>query len=997
MVNCDYCYSDDDILQLLRVRLSQETWGWKQATGMQFCLVGIEGMQTLPEEQSTQRYHVAITPAVHNVVHANTTPVDYFLNKATQAGNNGKDVFDELAVWFLSKEECYVKILFPFNLESVHWLTGEIQIHKIKHYYQVQMFLHDPYGGGQFDGLHSNKIEQAIRLRCLGIDAFAHLTFNNSISLYPSRQSRDDHRSCGVIVVDEICKRAEGALLTLIHPHPYGAISLREAQLGLVQGCYDIQILTLVSKSALISRLTAISSPRSSSPPAPYRKAELNIPDPSKIHHLLDDEYVFSENSLRRAVSVRVAPTMILTPQEEAQIIEANAQLSNLFKSYTMIKTSYSIFLRTHKEGVSKMQPSTLQSMRENCNKLQKKALEYIDFLAALAAKLFYARAFDRAQILYQNVLDLAGKMDLSKNIEILSIKSEYGATKISNLSSRQYIEEGKSMVESVVEELEPKLCSPTCDNNVKKIIAIADYTLAQYYNHRNNFAAADKHIKRSEQLRKEYHAPESELDKIQFFHGHVAYRAENFTEAERLLTECYNFRNSKNKYDPNLIPVLGVLADIQQKQRKTGKQMLFLEQLLQIQISHKVNVRDIITTQLQMLGAMMFRTSDKEYWDVMEDVEKKLNTIPVTAESVEVGLNYGRLADIRSRSVLSEDWSNTKKRDYHYQTLLLVVKAQMHLQTAKNKNEAEVVNGTHLLSSLKKRCQMLIDFFSDPAATIADDMPLHPEDQETLEALEMPSNVGESTTERELDALSKFSSEARHSLVDPADRLLTIQEFELLPETGRINPYKLRLAQGGINATFRDGRSLSEMKQLLIDNPDYTNNIPEVEIGIYEEKVFSFDTRRVIIHQQAREENKNILIRYKKIAGQHLQNRVESIFSPRPWNGIVTAVRYGGKGSESVPYINPPLRPQLEASVSSTFQSYPSTRENADPNGFPIMKKEAEKIYNFLVKKKTDGSERAKSYLKRLNEIQNIAGKEAAYNYLIGLKKALQKDSLLF
>ncbi len=279
-------------------------------------------------------------------------------------------------------------------------------------------------------------------------------------------------------------------------------------------------------------------------------------------------------------------------------------------------------------------------------------------------------------------------------------------------------------------------------------------------------------------------------------------------------------------------------------------------------------------------------------------------------------------------------------------------------------------------------------------------------DESDEIEILDLPDIKLElplSDTKEGLVILSDFSTEGDHSLVNEEDRELTVSSYKLLPEEGIINPYKLRTAQGGINRTFRDGRSLKETKDALVANPNYTDSIPPIEIGIYKNKVYSFDTRRLIIHQQAKEQNPDIRIKYKKISGKHLEERINAIFSPRPWNGFVTAFRYGGKNSESVPYINPTLRPQLEENVQKSFKRYPNDRESADSNGFPVIKKKAQKIYEFLLKKKDkNDSQFAKKILKEFSGIYKEQGSNPAYHFLLNIKidllyenELIDKDNL--
>ncbi|MCR9192165.1 MAG: hypothetical protein NXI01_05830 [Gammaproteobacteria bacterium] len=281
----------------------------------------------------------------------------------------------------------------------------------------------------------------------------------------------------------------------------------------------------------------------------------------------------------------------------------------------------------------------------------------------------------------------------------------------------------------------------------------------------------------------------------------------------------------------------------------------------------------------------------------------------------------------------------------------------------------------------------MMIECFEDPRQYVLKGKALHPEDEAKMLLTAQESDIKDSTTVRELKELSEFSTEIDYTLIDPNHRLLTVRDFDQLPEYGLINPYRLRVAQGGINSEFRDGQSLEAMQNKLIDNPDYANEIPPIEIGVLDGRIFSFDTRRLIVHQQARETNQQVLVRYKKISGAYLEDRIERIYSNRVWNGLVTALRYGGKNSESAPYINPVFREQLEYKVEKQFKKYPSDRKYADSNGFPTLKKQAKKLYDFLMEKEKNGSEYSGLVLKETKCIYEKEGEEAAYQFLIAQK----------
>ncbi len=250
----------------------------------------------------------------------------------------------------------------------------------------------------------------------------------------------------------------------------------------------------------------------------------------------------------------------------------------------------------------------------------------------------------------------------------------------------------------------------------------------------------------------------------------------------------------------------------------------------------------------------------------------------------------------------------------------------------------------------------------------------------------------------QKLKAMSVFSSEVRYTQIAEEDCTLGIEEFNKLPSSGFINPYRLRTAQGGINKAFSDGTSLDTMRQSLIADPGYTKYVQPIEIGVYNGRVFSFDTRRLVVHQQAREKNADVMIKYKKIDGDYLEQRIKEIFSPRPWNGFVTAIRHGGKGSASVAYINPAVRMQLEQAVEKNFKPYPSTRLDLfdDPNGFPQEKLHAKRIYTALIKDRANGLKYAATILKDAKQELDKNGEYAFYQYLINRQRSIEDSTEL-
>lgn len=518
----------------------------------------------------------------------------------------------------------------------------------------------------------------------------------------------------------------------------------------------------------------------------------------------------------------------------------------------------------------------------------------------------------------------------------------------------------------------------------------------------------AEEYASQSEALRISYNASEKEMDKIRFFRAKIFIKRKDYDRAFDVLQECYKFRRQQGELSPDLIPVLIELTNLIEAASneegfditaKDASLTRFLSHLHNIQVHSQCNEREIISTQLKILSAMSLHTSDEEYWSLMKRIEIQLNSIPIANESIDVGLNYYQLAYVRMHAALPSDWSNVRKREYHYNTLKIINKATIHLKSENHYHDDDVLNN---IENLKQLCVNSLSFFEKPDATRICGEPLHPEDEAEMAALdddELNEDTNkESSTERELRILSEFSSEVNHALVDNEDRLLTVEDFEIFPETGTINPYRLRLAQGGINPTFREksgqstGRSLDEMKGALINDPGYRDQIPPVEIGVYKGKVYSFDTRRVIVHQQAREENPNVQVRYKKISGPYLQERVDAIYSPRPWNGIVTALRFGGKNSESEAYINPVFRDQLQGKVNRDFKPYPSARvENRDDsNGFPVEKKKAEKICSFFNERAKKGSTASNEIISEAKKIKNSQGMDMMVNFFTNKKSEL-------
>jgi hypothetical protein len=723
-----------------------------------------------------------------------------------------------------------------------------------------------------------------------------------------------------------------------------------------------------------------------------------------------EPDYIFPEGTLNKSVS-HVGPLLvILTQEEEAQISEAKEILVKALNEIQTQKELHSqslerildakklgcrlLFECQLSSGAMKefTEDTMLPELKRQRVSLEEKAMKYIDFLASKASKLTRASKFERAQTEYRYVVELLKKLYDSEHHETLMYQIDYGTAQLLDGEGHQ---NGLLLIVESVAKLEKKLSKRRTaeeNNEIKESLAIAYFTLAQYYyNAKREMVQARTYLDKSKNLRIEYGASDVEMDRIQFLHGRILDAEGDMPGAFEILASCYNFRKSKEELKSSLRPVLGVLADIANRTHKPFDEMRFLIELLEIQRGLNIDKRTIITTQLRMLKAMAAYAPFDEYQSVLQGIKKDLNSIPVTKESVGIAFNYIDLVEATIAFLPVAPWPFVTKKNLCREMLKFLAKAERHLNAAREKSQL-IIEQENRLNSLKVKCSDGMFFFEDP--TIKGSR-LHPEDEADLAERAMfdamPANDGivfGSSTAEGLRQLSEYSSEVDHSLIPDEDKVVTPEEFEELPDNGHINPFRLRAAQGGINPKFRDGHSLEEMKQALVNDPAYTQDVPPIEIGVHEGAVYSFDTRRLVVHQEAREINPSVNVRYRKISGEHLEER-KKVYSPRPWKGFVTAKRYDGKNSDAMPYVNPAVRSQIEEKVLKDFKFHPSDRKNADPNGFPVLRYRARKIQSFFSsRKKGKNSRSATLILGRLEAICRKEGADAGYNFLVGLKK---------
>lgn len=166
--------------------------------------------------------------------------LDFFLDKSKQSQpdygkrDDRRDVFDELNPLMQGQNRCKAKILLPYNITQIHWLTGEIIIEKKSSAISVTIFAHDPYGRGEVSQENFQVLEMALKKRIQEvIGGMLPVNITKEQSPYVNARQQDSN-SCGVIVADEIVKRMQDEELPS-SPYPPDAAELRRLQLDFLR------------------------------------------------------------------------------------------------------------------------------------------------------------------------------------------------------------------------------------------------------------------------------------------------------------------------------------------------------------------------------------------------------------------------------------------------------------------------------------------------------------------------------------------------------------------------------------------------------------------------------------------------------------------------------------------------------------------------------------------------------------------------------------------
>lgn len=702
------------------------------------------------------------------------------------------------------------------------------------------------------------------------------------------------------------------------------------------------------------------------------------------------DNYIFPTGIIHKLLSQNIPSEPVLSQQDQINLETAISTTKTIISKYNYYQSLYLRILKPSSKFLVKIKDKDgkeifdnkekTKILYNNCSELKESITKHIEYIAGKASLFLYARQYQIAEHIFKIALDFSIEILKNTHYITLAIESDYAFS----LFYQGDKEKSKEILDKTVTALEQYGITDENKSSIKRSLALIYNLFSQNEMNNKNLDLSLFYLEKSKALRKEYNASEKEFDKINYTKATILYHQGKIEKSRDLLKKVYHFRKNKSETNPNLMPVLNLLIIIMNSLKNTYKELDFYFELLKIQKYNKINNRYIVSTQLKILKLVANKISLDEYFTNLSNITSFVENLSLTEESISVGLNYLDLAETRLSNLLPESLSFAEKREYYSDTLNIIAKAEIHIKLGKNDTDFLLDKAENIKrhTNLKEKCYLFISTFDDPTW-----MQLKPRNSKNPEE-KKEASVIDPVVQEELKILSDFSSEVDHSLV--TEGILTKMIFDNLPEIGIIDPCRLRTAQGGINREFRDGRTLKTMINELVKNPDYTKNVVPVEIGIHQGKVYSFDTRRVIVHQKAREQNADVYIRYRKISGDYLEERKKAVFSPRPYNGLVTAERRGGKNSESTPYINPLYRKQLEKKVEKSFQKYPSTRVGADPNGFSVDKKLAQKIMRFL-RNKANNSKEARLLLVKAKKISIKQGKDAAYRFLITQKNALK------
>ena len=615
---------------------------------------------------------------------------------------------------------------------------------------------------------------------------------------------------------------------------------------------------------------------------------------------------------------------------------------------------------------------------------------ENLDMMAAhlhdlneSASWLFRRRLIEEARSVFEKALALANEFIPGHKLTV-TLSSNLGALLIETDAHQK----GAHLLEAAILTYRGSAEMAEC-------LSVSTYRLAGYRMNQNRMDEAQTLLQESKAIRETLFSADSvEMDRVKLMEASLLSRTDHLDEAKRLFVEIFEKRNAVDPFGLDLIPVLEHLITIAEEEKHGYDECSSRIHIKEIYRRHfgEVDIRTILAN-LRVMNSFQYHAPQEDLDLYLFKAEEWMSQFPVTRESSQVGLCYAELAYATyGRQFCTQEMLLDQKKELISKALVYSLKASRHLHASKTLD----LRSLGKLKDFETACMDTSRFLENMSHFSREPGKMGPVFYDRNEEKTDPvSAQSDHQTEKELASLSEFSSEVDYSKIPDQDMPLTVEDFRKLPTKGVINPYRLRVAQGGISMTFSDGRPLKALRDLLSADPAFAHKVSPVEIGIHNKKIYSFDTRRLIVHMMAKKDNDAVLIQYKKIEGPYLKERIGAIFTPRPWNGYVTAIRHGGKWSDSEPFICPPLEIQLSDAVAAGFKCFPKDRTHADLNGFMPKQAAAKKIYKFLMGKKKLGSKFAKRVIEEAVAIATTSSRGEANQFLIGCRDSvLEKPS---
>jgi hypothetical protein len=685
-----------------------------------------------------------------------------------------------------------------------------------------------------------------------------------------------------------------------------------------------------------------------------------------------DNDFVYSNDLIPNMLNEDIEDlrSSIWTEEEENSLSE---QTSWLEKNVPIIRQSKINLDNAIKTDLPVSHKRTLITYhRKNLDVLS----ERLKLLCESAAWMTKQGLIDKAIPLFEWGSTLVEEF-LPRNDLAITFKCDYGSLLINTDSH----EKGAKLLESAI-KYDRK------NGNLERL-SITTYRLAEYKNNIGDLKSVKDLIIESKKIREKLFSRDSvQLESIVLAETSLFLLEEKYESIKLNLKPIYDRRKKEDVNSIRLIPVINILKEVAINEKNYVEEFKYMYELKILNTKHygELDFRTILSN-LQLLNSFQTRAPQEDFELYLFKIEDHLDRSNITKESTIIGYCYAELADAKyARQFYSTHLSLDEKKELISESFRLVLKSKNHLNHSKALDKQYSIK----IKALEETCLGAISFFSDVSHYDDRGRPVFivPEKEEIVKE----ATPSKHETENELAALSEFSSEVDYSVIEPNNRPFTIAEYNDLPQSGVVNPFRLRVAQGGLSIKFSDGTSIDELKLKLIEDADFYKKVEPIEIGVFENKIFSFDTRRLVVHMMAKAENEKVLIRYKKIEGDYLNKRIEMILNARPWNGLVTAIRFGGKDSESKPFICPPFQDQLNEKVTNEFRGFPSQRKNADSNGFLLKMSAAKKIRLFLTNKMKRGSKTAENLLNTAKSISEELGPAEKNKYLINLKNGFKK-----